>query len=87
VPIAIVANGIRVAGTGIAAHFYGAEAAEGFAHTFSGWIIFIVAFIMLFVLHRVIVLIAPNKQKESIPEAVRQDSAINTSEDRHTDKK
>jgi len=67
VPIAIVANGIRVAGTGVAAHFYGPEAAEGFSHTFSGWIIFIAALIMLFILHRAIVLIAPNKKnKEAI---------------------
>ena len=73
VPIAIVANGIRVAGTGVAAHYYGAEAAEGFTHTFSGWVIFIAAFIMLFILHRIILLIAPNRQKtteknESVPE-------------------
>ena len=64
VPIAIIANGIRVAGTGIAARFYGPEVAEGFSHTFSGWIIFIAAFIMLFILHRAILLIAPNIQKE-----------------------
>jgi len=60
-PIAIVANGIRVAGTGVAAHFYGAKAAEGFSHTFSGWIIFIAAGIMLFFLHRVLLLMTPNK--------------------------
>ena len=36
VPIAIFSNGIRVAGTGIAAHFVGPEAAEGFFHTFLG---------------------------------------------------
>ena len=63
IPIAIVANGIRVAGTGVAAYFYGPEAAEGFTHTFSGWVIFIAAFIMLFILHRIISLIAPNKLK------------------------
>src|SRR5207237_6491746 len=32
VPVAILANGLRVAGTGIAAHFYGAAAAAGFFH-------------------------------------------------------
>jgi exosortase len=61
VPIAIVANGIRVAGTGIAAHFYGAQAAQGFFHSFSGWIIFIAAFVMIFVLHRIIVWMAPTR--------------------------
>ena len=63
VPIAIFANGIRVAGTGVAAHYYGADAAEGFSHTFSGWVIFIVALIMLFLFHKIIVLIAPNEKK------------------------
>lgn len=47
VPIAIVANGFRVAGTGFAAHSYGPSAAEGFFHTFSGWLVFVTAFAML----------------------------------------
>jgi exosortase len=55
VPIAILANGIRIAGTGVAAHVYGPEAAEGFFHAFSGWLVFLIAFIFLFVLHRVFV--------------------------------
>lgn len=54
IPIAILANGLRVAGTGIAAHYYGAEAAMGFLHTFSGWLIFLVAFMMLFVVLRLL---------------------------------
>ncbi len=49
VPIAIVANGLRVAGTGILAHTRGAEAALGFFHTFSGWMVFLAAFGLLFV--------------------------------------
>ena len=48
VPIAIVANGLRVAGTGIAAHYYGPAAAQGFFHTFSGWLVFVFAFALLF---------------------------------------
>jgi exosortase len=63
IPVAIAANGIRVAGTGIAAHFYGPEAARGFFHTFSGWIVFIAAFLMLFILHRIILLISPSRLK------------------------
>jgi exosortase len=47
VPIAIVANGLRVAGTGLAAHLIGREAAEGFFHTFSGWMVFVAAFVLL----------------------------------------
>jgi exosortase len=41
VPIAILANGFRIAGTGIAAQYFGAAAATGFTHSFSGWVVFI----------------------------------------------
>ncbi len=60
IPIAIVANGIRVAGTGIAAHYYGSEAAEGFFHTFSGWIVFIAAFALLYLFTKLILRVAPS---------------------------
>jgi exosortase len=44
VPIAILANASRVAGTGLASHWFGPRAAEGFFHGFSGWLMFVVAF-------------------------------------------
>jgi len=47
IPIAIAANAFRVAGTGFLAHFIGPEAAQGFYHTFAGWIVFAVAFVLL----------------------------------------
>jgi exosortase len=47
IPIAIVANAFRVSGTGVLAHYWGPGAAEGFYHTFSGWLIFVVAFVLL----------------------------------------
>ena len=40
IPIAIAANAFRVAGTGFLAHFIGPEAAQGFYHSFAGWIVF-----------------------------------------------
>lgn len=54
VPVAIIANALRVAGTGVAAHYYGSAAAEGFFHSFSGWIVFIAAFAMLFGIIRLV---------------------------------
>ncbi len=48
VPIAILTNALRVSGTGVLAHYYGPEVADGFFHSFSGWVIYIVAFLMLF---------------------------------------
>ena len=47
-PIAILTNALRVSGTGVLAHYYGPEVADGFFHSFSGWVIYIVAFLMLF---------------------------------------
>ena len=65
IPIAIVTNGARVAGTGIAAHYYGAAAAEGFIHEFAGWLVFISAFALLGLLQQLIARIAPAKTQAS----------------------
>jgi exosortase len=62
VPVAIAANALRVAGTGFAAHIYGAAAAEGYFHLFSGWLVFVSAFAMLFVFHRILLLWNPVPQ-------------------------
>jgi len=48
IPIAILTNALRVSGTGVLAHFYGTQIADGFFHSFSGWVVYIVAFLMLF---------------------------------------
>src|SRR5215216_5457597 len=48
IPIAILTNAFRVSGTGVLAHYYGTAVADGFFHSFSGWAIYIVAFILLF---------------------------------------
>ena len=50
VPIAIITNAARVSGTGILARYYGTKVADGFFHDFSGWVIYIVAFLLLFAL-------------------------------------
>jgi exosortase len=50
VPIAVMANGLRIAGTGIAAHHMGPSAATGFFHTFSSTGVFIVSLLMLFLM-------------------------------------
>ena len=48
IPIAILTNVLRVSGTGVLARFYGTKVADGFFHSFSGWVMYIVAFVMLF---------------------------------------
>ena len=52
VPIAILTNALRVSGTGILARYYGVEIADGFFHSFSGWVIYIAAFVLLFAFAR-----------------------------------
>jgi exosortase len=69
IPVAIIANGVRVAGTGIAAHFVGPEAAQGFFHEFSGWLVFVVAFVMLFAVQRAIAWLAPDKANQQATKA------------------
>jgi exosortase len=59
IPVAVVSNGARVAGTGIAAHRFGPAAAQGFFHEFSGWAVFVVAFAMMLGLQRALVWIFP----------------------------
>jgi exosortase len=66
IPVAIVANGARVAGTGIAAHYYGPAVAQGFLHTFSGWMVFVAAFLMLFVVMRVVLWLVPDNPPDSL---------------------
>jgi exosortase D (VPLPA-CTERM-specific) len=61
IPVAIIANGLRIAGTGLAAQYYGAKAAEAFFDTFSGWVLFTIAFFLLFVWYRFLLWIAPMK--------------------------
>jgi len=48
VPIAILTNALRVSGTGVLARYYGTRVADGFFHSFSGWVIYVVAFLLLF---------------------------------------
>jgi exosortase len=47
IPVAIAANAARVAGTGLAAAWVGPQAAQGFFHSFSGWLVFVAAFAAL----------------------------------------
>jgi exosortase len=48
VPIAILTNALRVSGTGVLAHYYGTKVADGFFHSFSGWVVYIAAALLLF---------------------------------------
>lgn len=55
IPIAVLANAARVAGTGLMAHAWGAQAAEGFLHGFSGMLVFVTATLLLLTFTRMMV--------------------------------
>jgi exosortase len=57
VPLAIVSNGTRVMITALMTNYIGPQAAEGFMHEFSGWVIFVVATAMFLGLHSLTVVV------------------------------
>jgi exosortase len=69
-PIAVAANSFRIVGTGLLVQYWDPDKAEGFFHTFSGWMVFVVAILLLFavrtLLHR---FWPPDPSRESTNEA------------------
>lgn len=59
IPVAILANGLRVASAGWAAHNYGTAGVEGLFHEFSGWVVFVVAFLMMLGFQRLLQRLLP----------------------------
>ncbi len=66
IPFAIGANIIRIAGTGVVSLFWGAKAAEGFFHSFSGWAVFMICFGVFWCLYLLV------KKLPGEPPAARQ---------------
>jgi exosortase len=54
IPIAVAANSLRIVGTGLLVQYWDPDKAQGFFHTFSGWLVFVVSLAMLFLLHRLL---------------------------------
>lgn len=52
VPVAVLANSLRIVGTGLIVQYWDPAKAEGFFHLFSGWLVFVVSLAMLFLLHK-----------------------------------
>jgi len=52
VPIAIIANSVRIIGTGLLVQYWNADAAEGYFHSSWGWLLFVISLLMLYAVHR-----------------------------------
>jgi exosortase len=48
IPIALLANVLRISGTGVLAHYFGDQVARGFLHEFSGMVVFALGMLVLF---------------------------------------
>jgi len=61
VPIAIIANSVRIIGTGLLVQYWNSDKAEGFFHLSWGWIIYVISLLLLYGLHRLVRAVFPEK--------------------------
>lgn len=76
VPIAILTNASRVSGTGILSHYYGTGVADGFFHSFSGWAIYVVAFLLLFLVGWIVDRFRPRTAGEPDDKSPREHATV-----------
>ena len=62
IPIAIAANAVRILGTGLCVQYWDPDKALGFFHEFSGWVMFLVSLLCLFIVHRIMRLLTIRKR-------------------------
>lgn len=78
IPVAILANALRVASAGVAAHYYGSAGVEGLFHEFSGWVVFIIAFVMMLAVQRLLQRVAPDRAPAIATDARADRLAVET---------
>ena len=61
VPITVLANDVRIVGTGLLVQYWDPEAAQGYFHASWGFIIFVISLLMLYGLHALIRLLFPEE--------------------------
>jgi len=66
VPITVIANDVRIVGTGLLVQYWGSEAAEGYFHASWGILTFVISLIMFYALHALIRLLIPENGNQSV---------------------
>lgn len=61
IPIAVAANVARIVGTGLCVQYWDPAKALGFFHEFSGWVMFVISLACLYLVHRLMKLVAPER--------------------------
>jgi len=65
IPISIVTNSLRIFVTGVLSYKYGQQAAEGFFHEFSGWVVFLSGAVLVVVIGVMLRRIGSKREKGS----------------------
>ena len=63
VPITVVANSVRIIGTGLLVQYWDPDKAEGYFHASWGLIIFVISLLLLYALHGLINLVWPERSE------------------------
>ncbi len=66
VPITVIANDVRIVGTGLLVQYWGPDAAEGYFHSSWGLLIFVISLVLLYALHGLIRVLFPDKRADSL---------------------
>lgn len=66
-PLGVFINALRIGVTGILAEMFGPKMSQGFFHGFSGWILFLFAFGLLFLMGRILAVLSPNAAESKLP--------------------
>ncbi len=64
-PVAVVTNIFRVTMTGILSYHFGREMAEGWLHESFGWVVFVIAFALLWLVSKALNVILPEPAEET----------------------
>jgi exosortase D (VPLPA-CTERM-specific) len=67
IPVGVLFNALRIGITGVLTDRFGPQVAQGFFHDLSGWVVFVFAFIMLFVIGRVLRMFPPRAVASGTP--------------------
>jgi exosortase len=68
VPIAVFANALRIAFTGLMVEGWGVERAEGTIHALSGWLVFVASLALIFALHRLVRILWVGRSEAAVRE-------------------
>jgi exosortase D (VPLPA-CTERM-specific) len=84
IPIAIIVNALRIGITGFLSQNFGLEIADGFFHGFSGWLIFVLALLMVFLFFFMLKTFFPEVSTKKESNSSNKDQTIESNSGKNT---